>query len=106
MTDDIVAVLRLLPEADLKEIDAFIINIFRKFEAPELGELSSAPAEKQRPIPVENLRKENMTVLHMSIKAGGMMPESYALTDLISINIRLKSSSMKPSAGRRVSFRS
>ncbi len=91
MTDDIIAVLRLLPEADLKEIDAFIINIFRKFEAPELGELSSPAIEKQRPIPVENMRKEDMTVLHMRLHSRGRKSESYALTDLISVNIRIKS---------------
>jgi hypothetical protein len=81
MTDDIIAVLRLLPEADLKEIDAFIINIFRKFEAPELGELSSPAIEKQRPIPVENMRKEDMTVLHMRLHSRGRKSESSALTD-------------------------
>ena len=89
MTDDIIEVLRLLPGEELKEIDGFIVNIFRKYEAPDLGE--NVSAEKPGIIQVKNLKREELTLLHIDISDNEESGESFTLSDMISRNIRIKS---------------
>ena len=63
---DIVPVIEMLPEEDLREIDAFVVNLFRKFEAPDLEGLSGHDAD--RVIKVEGLTTGRMSLVHCAVK--------------------------------------
>ncbi|MBN1532483.1 MAG: hypothetical protein JXA20_07460, partial [Spirochaetes bacterium] len=65
ITDDIVNVLRTLPDVDIKEIDAFILNMFQKYERPEIEGV--AQQADQRDIQVQGIRDGEMTILRAEI---------------------------------------
>jgi len=89
MMDDIISVLSKLQEEDLKEIDAFIVNIFRKYEAPDFDGLS----EKATPsiIIVDNLHKEEVTILSLDIIDVADSAQRFTLPELITRNLSIKS---------------
>lgn len=89
MMDDIISVLEGLQEEDLKEIDGFIVNIFRKYEAPDFDGLSEQTAP--RVIVVDNLHKEEKTILSLDIMDIENTESQLTLPELISRNIRIKS---------------
>ena len=64
---DVMAVLHKLPPEDLIEVDGFIINIFRKFESPEMDELTP---KTPQPLVLEKIREEEKTVLYTELLSG------------------------------------
>jgi len=84
LLEDIVGVLELLPKEDLKEIDAFIVNIFRKYDRTING-LSTTENEK---IEIKSLKKKEVTLLKINI-FGGIEEKSFK-EGLISYNFIFK----------------
>ncbi len=87
ITDDIISVLEMLPEEDLKEVDSFIVNIFRKYEAPDLGDIE--PKTEQEIIEVSNLKKRKVTLLNINISYEEDIDE-IDISELISLNLKIK----------------
>jgi hypothetical protein len=81
-------VLEMLPEEDLKEVDSFIVNIFRKYEAPDLGDIE--PKKEEEIIEVSNLTKKKVTLLHIEIISEEDL-DDIEITELISLNLKIKS---------------
>lgn len=90
MMDDIISVLENLQEEELKEIDGFIVNIFRKFEAPDFDDLSETEANP-RIIIIENLTKEEITILSIDILDSENTETRLTLPERITRNLRIKS---------------
>jgi len=89
MTYDIINVLKILPEEELNEIDGFIVNIFRKFEAPDFATSTDEKPSKEKII-IDNLKTERLSVLHIHIKHHGADKDLH-IHDLININLKIKS---------------
>ncbi len=88
ITDDIIAVLEMLPEEDLQEIDSFIVNIFRKYEAPDLGDIE--PETTRDIITVDNLKRRRVTVLNIDIIYEEDLDE-IDISELINLNLKIES---------------
>lgn len=88
ITDDIIAVLEMLPDEDLKEIDSFIVNIFRKYEAPDLGD--NELNIEQEIIEVDNLNKRKVTLLNIDITYEEDI-DKIDISELISQNLKIES---------------
>jgi HEAT repeat protein len=88
ITDDIISVLEMLPEEDLKEVDSFIVNIFRKYEAPDLGDIETKA--EQDVIEVNNLKKRNVTLLNIDISYEEDI-NKIDISELISMNLKINS---------------
>ncbi len=88
ITDDIISVLEMLPEEDLQEIDSFIVNIFRKYEAPDLGDI--LPEATRDFITVENLKRRRVTVLNIDIIYEEELDE-IDISELINLNLKIES---------------
>ena len=86
MIRDIIHVLRMLPPEELKEIDAFIVNIFRKFESPDMGELIE---ETHEIIKIQHLIERDLTVVYIEFPENNSNG-SGNLSELINFNIRTK----------------
>ena len=89
MSDDITAVLKLLPEEDLKEIDGFIVNIFRKFEAPDFGDLNLT--ETKQTIRVDNLKHDTVTIVNINVIGEDQKLKGSSVAQMIRMNLRVKS---------------
>lgn len=64
ISNDIIETLKLLPTEDIREIDTFIINIFRKYDERTLDDVDVPAVEK---IEVKNLNAEELILLNCDI---------------------------------------
>jgi HEAT repeat protein len=85
ISKDIISIINKLPEKDLHEIDAFIVNIFRKHIAPSIEEDEKKPDEK---IIINNLNKKNVTILF--IKIFNLKSKIINLSDHINLSLNIK----------------
>ena len=84
MTDDIISALEMLPREELQEIDGFIVNLFRKFDASELEQIPGPGSEDARGR--EIIRSQKIIVMTIDIYSGEGERE---LQDLTNINLRI-----------------
>ncbi len=89
ISKDIIPVINKLPVEDMKEIDGFIVNIFRKFEAPALEGLGTQQGETGE-IPISGIKNENLTIINIRISEP-TSPGVLDLDYLIELNLRIKS---------------
>jgi hypothetical protein len=93
ITDDIVNVLRTLPDVDIKEIDAFILNMFQKYERPEIEGV--AQQADLRDAQVQGVRDGEMTILRADIAPrAGWDPDS--ISDTIAMILWVRSNVIEP----------
>jgi hypothetical protein len=87
ISKDIISVIRKLPEEDMKEIDGYVVNIFRKYDAPVLDGIQS-PHEEAGEIPVTGFDTEKASIVNISIPdqagTGGLN-----IPELINVSLRL-----------------
>ena len=65
ISNDIISIISHLSDDDLKEINGFIINIFRKYQAPELETIGAKAQSKIVNFP--DLKEEVVTSFHIDI---------------------------------------
>ena len=92
ISEDIIYLIRKLPVDELKEIESFIINIFRKFEVPTVG---SAPAPKGT-YKFENSVQKQLTVLHISVENFESLTSGMNFYELIEFYLKVDSIILKP----------
>jgi len=90
ITGDIVPVIELLPDEELKEIDAFVVNIFRKFEAPDLDIIDTGKKRDKEVISVGGIEESEVTLLNIEIYKADFSLLSRKVPELISMNIVIK----------------
>jgi hypothetical protein len=90
ISKDIIPVIAKLPLEEMKEIDGFVVNIFRKFEAPVLEGVQAQPAEAGI-ISIDGLKKDRMTILNILISEQSLRSGAQIIPDLINLNLRIKS---------------
>ncbi len=88
MTDDIISALELLPVEDLQEIDSFIVNMFKKFETPELDSEDSS-LKHDTVIVIPDVRTETVTLLYIDIHSYAPQAGTKVIADVMNINIRI-----------------
>jgi len=87
ITDDIVTVLGTLGPEDLKEIDSFVVNMFQKYERPDIEGLT--PQAEQREVPLRGLKDAEVTILYIDvIPQEGWDPDS--IPDIISLGLWIR----------------
>ncbi len=86
---DILPVLEKLPEEDINEIDSFVVNLFRKFEAPEMAGVTTQQSE-QESLSVEGLRVEEKTLIKIDITVNTADLHETNIADLIQMNLNIK----------------
>ena len=79
---DIVSYLTLLPEAELKEIDHFISNIFKKHEFTGFKEDNSMRGDEKNP-PIEGFSESNYYVLNIKVINLPERLKSLSITEII-----------------------
>jgi hypothetical protein len=86
---DIIPIVAKLPSEELQEIDSFIVNLFRKYEAPERMEIGE---EEKRPreIQLEGLKSGEMTLLNIELLSTARMGQKETTADLIQHNLIFK----------------
>ncbi len=92
ISEDIIYLIKKLPEEELKEIESFIINIFRKFEIPSLG-TGSAPRETHK---LENCEKRQLTVLYITVENFDDLTRDMNFYQLIEFYLKIDSIIVKP----------
>jgi HEAT repeat protein len=90
ISKDIIPVISKLPVEDKKEIDGFVVNIFRKFEAPTLDGLQT-PQGEMGEIPISGIKKETLTIANIRISEPGTRSSGPDVEYLIDLNLRIKS---------------
>ena len=84
MTNDIVPLLRLLPEEELVEIDHFIVNLFRKYEAPDFEDTEKVIIKKASDSGlIKNLVMKSTNVLIIEISDYRKIMDQCNLSDKI-----------------------
>jgi len=87
MSGDIIPIIEKLPEEDLKEIDNFVVNIFRKFDATDIDILVQQRDKDKAEPPIPTSEVTLLTIDLFKIKDE----TEYNLTERINLNMRLKS---------------
>lgn len=87
ISEDIVSVYSRLPLEDMQEIDGFVINIFRKYEAPDI-EGFDRKDETVKEIMVPGLSSRERTLL--KIEVADIDEEDLSITDLIDLKLTIK----------------
>ncbi len=87
---DIISVLKKLPPDELKEIEVFIINLFRKFEIPSPG------APQGKTLFMQGIEKKRVTILYIIINNYKLLAESLNFYDLIKLNLKIDSLIIPP----------
>jgi hypothetical protein len=90
ISKDIVPVIAKLSMEEMKEIDGFVVNIFRKYEAPVLEGIQ-VPSVDAGVISIEGLKKERVTILNMVLGERSLQTMTGNIPDLINLNLRIKS---------------
>lgn len=92
ISEDIIYLIKKLPTDELKEIENFIINIFRKFEVPSIGPgVISKESYK-----VENYVKQELTVLYLNIENFDALTANMNFNELIEFYMKIDSIILKP----------
>jgi len=92
ISEDIIYLIRKLPVDELKEIETFIINIFRKFEIPSLGTgIVSKEVYK-----LENSEKKQLTVLILTIENFEELTGGMNFYELIEFYLKVDSIILRP----------
>ncbi|HPC40054.1 MAG TPA: hypothetical protein PLD91_03960 [Spirochaetota bacterium] len=89
ISKDIIPVIAKLSIEEMKEIDGFVVNIFRKYEAPVI-EGMQAPAPDSGFISIDGLKKERVTILNMVLAERNLESMTGSIPDLINLNLRIK----------------
>ena len=89
ISESIINVIKMLPVEDLKEIDGFVVNIFRKYEAPEIQVLTLDDKQKIL-ISVDGLKDAVTTYLNFDLYDLPQTVENQNISELISRNIIIK----------------
>lgn len=87
---DIISVLKKLPHDELKEIETFVINLFRKFDIPATGTPQGKKGYTQE------VSKQKITVLYVGINNYKQLAGSLNFYDLIKLNLKIDSLIMPP----------
>lgn len=90
ISKDIIPVIAKLSVEEMKEIDGFVVNIFRKYEAPVLEGIQVSPADSGI-IAVDGLKKNRMTILNMVLSEQSLKVMTRNIPDLINLNLKIKS---------------
>jgi hypothetical protein len=85
---DIVSALQKLPDEDMKEVDSFIFNIFRKFEAPDFDQNDNAVKPAEVNIEVPGLTSSEKTLLRIDLLRTGVQAGS--VSGMIDLNLLFK----------------
>jgi len=87
ISNDIINVLKMLPEDDMKEIEGFIINIFRKYEAPDFD---SPAVHEDKAVKITGLKQEEKTALRIDFEYRNDTEDFQNISDLIAANIAIQ----------------
>ncbi len=90
ISKDVVPVMGKLPLEDMKEIDGFVVNIFRKYEAPVVEGIQPV-AEEMKAVTIDGLKEERVTILNIAVSPRGLPAAARSVPDLITLNLRVKS---------------
>jgi len=92
ISEDIIYLIKKLPLDELKEIESFIINIFRKFEIPVVGSgVVSKEVNK-----LENSSKRHLTVLYLYVENFEALTNGMNFYELIEFYLKIDSIILKP----------
>ncbi|MCL1864233.1 MAG: hypothetical protein FWF73_00280 [Spirochaetes bacterium] len=92
ISKDIINILRKLPSDELKEIDGFIINLFRKFDLQTVKtSVSTKDLNK-----VANLTKRTFTVLYLTIENFDSLISAMNFYELTEFHFKIDSVILKP----------
>lgn len=92
ISEDIIYLVRKLPIDELKEIESFIINIFRKFEIPSVG----TGIVSKETYKLENAEKKQVTVLYLTIENFEELTKAMNFYELIEFYLKVDSIILKP----------
>lgn len=92
ISEDIIYLVRKLPIDELKEIESFIINIFRKFEIPSVG----TGIVSKETYKLENAEKKQVTVLYLKIENFEELTGAMNFYELIEFYLKVDSIILKP----------
>lgn len=92
ISDDIIHLMKTLPAEELKEIETFIINIFRKFEIPVVGS-GIVTKESNR---LDNSVKKELTVLFLTIENFESLTADMNFYELIDFYLKIDKMILKP----------
>lgn len=95
ISKDIVPVMGKLPLEEMKEVDGFVVNIFRKYEAPAVEGIQPV-AEDRKAVSIDGLREERVTILNIVVSRRGLPGGGATVPDLITLNLRVKSLIAEP----------
>lgn len=88
---DIISLIKRLPEDEIREINGFIVNLFQKYEAPDMeGMDSMSAADPPKKITLEGAVQEQKTLLNIELLTAGMQEDDFYFTELINLNLKLK----------------
>ena len=90
ISKDIIPVIYKLPIEDMKEIDGFVVNIFRKFEAPTLEGIQTQQGETGE-ISISGIKREKVTITNIRISGQSTGTQGLNIRYLINLNLRIKS---------------
>lgn len=90
ISKDIVPVIARLSLEEMKEIDGFVVNIFRKYEAPVIEGMQVPSPQEPGLISVEGLKREQVTILNMVLAEKSNASMAGVIPDLITLNLRIK----------------
>jgi HEAT repeat protein len=90
ISKDVLPVMGKLPLEDMKEVDGFVVNIFRKYEAPAIEGIQPV-AEERKVVTIDGLKEERVTILNIVISPRGFLAADRSVPDLITLNLRVKS---------------
>jgi hypothetical protein len=89
ISKDIIPVIVKLPLEEMKEIDGFVVNIFRKYEAPVIDGLQAAPVEPGE-MSMEGMTESRVTILNILVSDQGIAGGEQNVPSLINLNLRIK----------------
>ena len=92
ISEDIIYLLRKLSSDELKEVESFIINLFRKFELPAVKP-GSSPKDINR---LANLTKKRFTALYLTIENFDSLISGMNVYELTVFYFKIDSIILKP----------
>ena len=97
ISEDIIHLLRKLPIDELKEIETFIINLFRKFEIP-VAKTSAEPKDINK---LENLTHKRFTALYLTIENFNSLIRDMNFYELTEFYLKIDSIILEPVIGNK-----
>jgi len=80
---DIIGILTKLSQDDMKEIDNFLVNLFRKFESPSFGDIPS----KKEVLNIDGVEKLNKSLLYIKKEKKSNISEDNTYYDSLKWNL-------------------